>query len=503
MNFSKSKYCEFCQCPKMTWLRKNKPDVFVTDEDALGKFETGNQIGDLAMRYFGNFVEVTAYKNDKPDLIQMIKNTKSEIEKNTPVICEASFDFNGLYCAVDILCREKEGWSIYEVKSSVKADKDVYMLDVAYQKYVLEHCGIHVTGVYLMCIDNTYIFDGTLDLHKFFKITDVSDKVAEKMPDIEQNLKLAEKILADENEPDIDIGLQCSNPYQCGFWNYCTRNLPQPNVFHLYNMKKQKMFDFYHRGIVSYDALKKDNFVGSQVQELQIEYSLHEKELHVDRENLRGFLSSLSYPLYFLDFESVQPAVPKYAGTKPYAQIPFQYSLHYIETEGGELKHKEFLAEAGTDPRRDVAENLCRDIPENVTILAYNMTFECSRLKELAKFFPDLSAHLLNMAENIKDLVVPFRKGWYYNSRMGISNNKTSIFSIKNVLPAVFPDDPELDYHNLEGIQNGADAMTVFPAMEKMSPEEQAETRKNLLKYCGLDTLAMVRLWQALTKAAE
>ena len=497
MYFSKSKYCEFCQCSKMAWLRKNKPEAFIVDDSLSGRFTSGNEVGSLARGYFGEFVDVTAYRNQQLDIAGMIENTKAEIEKHTPVICEAAFDFNGLFCAVDILRKENDGWSIYEVKSSTHADKDVYMLDIAYQRYVLEHCGIHVTGTYLMCIDNSYVLKEQLDVHQLFRITDVSDQVTEKLAEVEKNLNLAEQLLNSETDPDIDIGMHCSEPYSCGFWDYCTRNIPKPNVFELYRMNKKRMFDLYYSGSAGFEALEQEKSIKNQIQKMQIEHHLHDKETYVDKENLRSFLSELTYPLYFLDFETVQPVVPKYEGTKPYAQIPFQYSLHYLESEDGELQHKEFLAEAGTDPRRAIAEAICRDIPENVTVLAYNMNFECGRLKELAEYFPDLSGHLMNIHDHMNDLVIPFRNGWYYNWRMGGS------FSIKSVLPAIFPDEPGLDYHNLEGIHNGSEAMNAFSTIENMSPEELAETRKNLLKYCELDTFAMFKVWDALRKATE
>ena len=193
-----------------------------------------------------------------------------------------------------------------------------------------------------------------------------------------------------------------------------------------------------------------------------------------------------------MDFETIQPLVPQFEGTKPYAQIPFQYSLHYIEYEGGPLLHKEFLAESGTDPRRAIAERLCEDIPMNVCVTAYNKAFECTRLKELAEYFPDLAEHLLNIESNIKDLLTPFQSGYYYNKAMGGS------FSIKSVLPALFPDDPALDYHNLEQIHNGGEAMNVFPQIKNMSHEEAEKTRRNLLEYCKLDTYAMVKVWEKL-----
>ena len=189
----------------------------------------------------------------------------------------------------------------------------------------------------------------------------------------------------------------------------------------------------------------------------------------------------------------MQLAIPEYDGTKVYQQITFQYSLHVIEKEGGELIHKEHLGISGTDPRRALAEQLCKDIPINVCTLAYNKAFECTRIKELAEWFPDLSEHLLNIMDNIQDLLNPFSAGYYYLPSMGGS------FSIKRVLPSLFPNDPSLDYHNLDSkVQNGSDAMNIFPKIQFMEPDEQMAARTALLNYCCLDTLAMVRVWEKL-----
>ena len=228
-----------------------------------------------------------------------------------------------------------------------------------------------------------------------------------------------------------------------------------------------------------------------------MQYAVSDLGTYIDKPAIKDFLNTLSYPLYFLDFETIQQVIPQFEGTKPYQQIPFQYSLHYIEYEGGPLLHKEFLAESGTDPRRLIAESLCKDIPMDVCVTAYNKGFECARLKELAETFPDLSHHLLNIRSNIKDLLTPFQSGYYYNKAMGGS------FSIKSVLPAIFPNDPSLDYHNLDQIHNGTEAMTIFNKIKDMSPEEQEKTRYNLLKYCELDTYAMVKVWKELISVSE
>ena len=183
--------------------------------------------------------------------------------------------------------------------------------------------------------------------------------------------------------------------------------------------------------------------------------------------------------------------------SKSNSKMRFTNSLHYIEREGGELKHKEYLAYPGQDPRRELAVRLCQDIPANVCVLAYNMSFEKTRIKELAALYPDLSAHLSAIHDNIRDLMVPFQKKQYYNKRMAGS------YSIKYVLPALFPDDPELDYHNLEGVHNGNEASATFCQMASMPSDELEQWRSHLLKYCGLDTLAMVKVWSKLVQVVS
>ena len=496
-SLSKSRYCRFWQCPKMAWLNEYKPELCVIDEATEARFAAGNEVGDLAMGLFGDFVEVTAYSDGRLDLAEMIRRTEAEMAKGTQVICEASFSFQRMYCAVDILRREADGWAIYEVKSSTHPDNPVYAADVAYQKYVLENCGLHVTGTYLVCLNSDYIRGKELDVQELFRITDISSAVALESVNIAENLRLAALTLADPDEPGVGLSMGCTKPYACGFWQYCARELPSPSVFELYNLHFDKKLDDYHSGIVSFEDLLSCGKIKNKTQLRQIDFALHDRGTFADKGKIKEFLSTLSYPLYFLDFETMQPAVPPYCGTKPYAQIPFQYSLHYIEHEGGELLHKEFLAESGPDPRRAVAERLCTDIPKDVCVTAFNMSFERGRIRDLAAAFPDLADHLLNIESNIKDLLIPFRSGWYYNRAMGGS------FSIKSVLPALFPDDPSLNYHNLEGVHNGNEAMTVFPRIKDMAPDEQRTARHNLLKYCELDTFAMVKVWEALVRASE
>ena len=497
-HFSKSKYTSFIQCPKMLWLKTYHPELAVEDASAQDRMTKGNVVGDLAMGLFGDFEEMTVLdENGKIDLGKMIENTKDAIKRGVENICEASFSHDGLYCAVDILRKEKDGYAIYEVKSSTEP-KYIYIVDISYQKYVLEKCGVKVTGTYVVNIDSNYVYDGTLDIQKLFKITDVSALVEQEygIHSIEAVLDYAKRTLESKEEPTLDLSEGCQHPYPCAFWQYCTRHVPAPSVFDVYRMSYTKQLELYKQGITEL----KDVLASAKLNALQkqyIDYALNDNPAHVDKDGIQSFLDGLSYPLYFLDFESMQLTIPEYPNSKPYAQILFQYSLHYIETEDCEIKHKEFLGVSGEDPRRALAEQLVKDIPTDGSVIVFNETFEKTRIKELAELFPDLANELLRIRENIKDLLKPFRKGYYYTKAIGNS------FSIKSILPAMFPDDPALDYHNLEGVHNGGEAMTIFPLIKDMPPAEQEIARRNLLKYCELDTYATVKIWQKLKELSE
>jgi hypothetical protein len=253
-------------------------------------------------------------------------------------------------------------------------------------------------------------------------------------------------------------------------------------------MHWDKKFEHHARGITTFEQLLESGEKLSDNVLLQVRTEVEKLPAQIDTVAVKDFLQTIRYPVYHLDFETFMPAIPPYNGTHPYMQIPFQYSLHIQEKPGGSVIHKEFLAKEGTDPRRAIAERLCADIPQNVCTLAWNMSFEKNRIKSLAEAFPDLAEHLLNIHDNFVDLIVPFRKHHYYDR--GFEGRS----SIKLVLPALFPNDPELDYHALRGIHNGSEAMNAFPDLHTKTQKEIAETRADLLAYCRLDTLAMVKI---------
>ncbi|MEE1284024.1 MAG: DUF2779 domain-containing protein, partial [Acutalibacteraceae bacterium] len=383
---------------------------------------------------------------------------------------------------------------IYEVKSSTELH-EIYIHDAAYQQYVLTGLGYKVDKVSVVHINPYYVRHGEINLEEFFAIEDVKSRTDALQYGIRDFLPELELIMSSNREPDMEVGFHCNKPYKCGYFDYCTGRLSHPNVFDINRMKFDTKIKLFNEGKYYFNELVKCKEIKGN-QRLQVESHLTGKT-EINKKEISGILSSLSFPLYFLDFETFQEAVPPFDFTTPYEQIPFQYSLHWLESADGELKHTEFLAEAGVDPRRALAEKLCADIPLNVCTTAYNMNFEKNVIKKLAEIYPDLSSHLMNIHNSIQDLMIPFSKKYYYLPEMQGS------YSIKYVLPALYPDDPSLDYHNLEGIQKGDQAARAFSAMKRMTPEEVAETRKQLLAYCKLDTFAMVKLWEKLTQTAK
>ncbi len=496
MNISKSKYVRYHQCPKMLWMDTYKKEEAVQDESVEARFKEGHEVGDLAKELFGDYVECTSHKWDGSlNISGMLANTRKAVARGEKNICEAAFSVNGCYCAVDILHKVPGGYELYEVKSST-AVKEEYLWDIAYQKHVLEMSRLSITGTYVVHVNNKYVRHGDIDLREFFCIVDVSEDIEPYYAEWSGMVAEAKKYLLQTEEPEMEIGLQCRHPYGCPYWTHCMTT-PIPSVFNIYRIREETAFSLYNSGIHTLkDVYDSGDYIEETQDGRQIKYANEDLPMHVEKDNLRDFLSTIRYPMYFLDFETFMTCIPRYDGLRPYQQVPFQYSLHILESEGAPLIHKEFLADGEEDPRRAIAESLVEAIPEGATCLAYNMSFEKGRIRELADAFPDLAERLMQIHDSFVDLLCPFQNGYVYNREMGGS------FSIKSVLPALFPDDPELNYASLDEVHNGGQASAIYMTLADMTPAERERTRANLMKYCGLDSYGMVRIWQMLCELA-
>jgi hypothetical protein len=483
MNISKSLYIRGLQCHKSLWIKKYNSGVLEASNESV--LENGNNVGDLACELYPGGVEIPYEGTSFEDKIIM---TQDLINQGVKDIYEATFQFNGILVMVDILNVEDNTVIINEVKSSTDV-KNVYLHDLSIQYYVLNGLGYDVKETNVIHINNEYVRGDELEIEKLFTTVEVTDVVKGLQEDIEDNLGIFREVLLDKfNEPSIDIGAHCSSPYTCDAMGYCWNHIPDYSIFDISRLKTDKKFELYKNGILNFTDIPNISQF-SHSQQLQIKAELEQTEI-INKTSIKAFLDSLTYPIYHLDFETFQQAIPQWKGVNPYMQIPFQYSLH-IEYENGTLEHKEFLAEDGVDPRYELAKRLVEDIPCDVTVLAYNMGFEKGVIRKLANQFSDFTYDLMCIHDNIKDLMTPFQSKDYYVPKMRGS------YSIKNVLPALVPE-MEKAYKDLELVHNGGEAMNVFASLGSLNDEEKIAYRNALLQYCKLDTLAMVKILQKL-----
>jgi len=479
-SLSKSLFTRGLQCHKSLWLYKFKPELRARPDARLqARFDAGTEVGILAqqLRPGGHALEYGS------GIARNIDKTKELLTAGAETIYEATFRYDDVLVMVDILHKGPNGWELYEVKSSTET-KDIFINDTAIQCYVVKGSGLDLAGVFLVHINNQYTRIGELDLQALFTIDDVTAYTVNRQPDIPGQIADMRRALLG-NEPGIDIGPYCTRPYECDFKDYCWQHIPECSIFDISNLRANRKFALYYGGVLHFNDIPVD-FKLSEKMQIQVEAELTGRE-YINRERIRKFLDTFREPIGFMDFETFQEAVPSFDQQRPYQMIPFQYSLHIYGK--GAVTHHEFLGTPGLDPRRKFIEQLIGDTEPCATIPVYNQSFEESRLRELARNFPEYADGTAAIIEKMVDLMTPFRKKDYYVKEMRGSH------SIKYVLPALVPD---MGYNEM-AIGDGEMAMLAYTQMNRMDNMfDIADTRKNLLEYCRLDTLAMVKIWEKL-----
>lgn len=514
---SKSQFVKGWQCQRMLWLDMHHPELFDDSliEEDKARQEEGHIVGELAREVIAHGAETIEQTFD----FQAMAEETETLLRARRTVCEATFLANGEVSMADIFrpcAGSQDAWEMVEVKASTHV-KDYHIVDAAYQYRVATAAGYRVEKVYIAHINKDFVRGAEFDpgepfvrayvpetgskknddaapvaTASFFILEDITERIAGILADMKtaELVSRCKALRAEPEEPDIKPGRHCNNPHTCGYQNHCME-IPQW-MLGLAGMGRAKAIEAMGKGISRpEDLLAKKK--APDLQTAQLASAGRHAIVRADR--LREFLGTLSLPMYFLDFETVQTAIPEYEGTSPYQQVTTQFSLHILEENGG-LIHWEYLAPSKGSPLRGVAEALVEAIPEGVCSIAYNMAFEKGRIADLAAAFPDLADHLMDIHRNMRDIMAPFKGGWLYLPAMGGS------YSIKKVLPALFPDDPELDYHSLEAVQNGVQAMDAFKRLKDLPADEEAHLRERLLRYCELDTYAMVKVYEAIVQYA-
>jgi len=440
---SKSSYIRGMKCPKSLWLHFFQPEERdEISESQQNIFDTGHNVGFLAQQLFPGGID--ASRGEPGKVAEAVEYTRELINNGQAVIYEAAFSDGEVLCYMDILVREKDHWNAFEVKATTSV-KPYHVQDAAFQYFVIKKAGLPLKDVFLVHLNNQYVRRGAIDVQQLFtkeKLTDIVLPVQDSIPG---NLGALKLMLATGNVSNIAMGPHCTSPYPCDFMEFC------------------------QRGIVMEQE------------------EANPRPASRNQAELDHFKSQLKYPLFFFDFETIMPPVPYHDESRPYQQLPFQYSLHVVRAPEmmDRPEHYYYLGTPPDDPRPALIETLLSQIGTVGSILVWHQSFEIKRLEELGRDFPQYATQIDTIFPRIVDLIVPFRRKYFYTPEMNGSA------SLKSVFPALVHD---LSYDDL-AIQEGSTAsMTYLSIYDDPDPESVAKKRNDLLKYCWLDTMGMVRI---------
>ncbi|MFC1870982.1 DUF2779 domain-containing protein [Chloroflexota bacterium] len=436
-------------------------------------FDEGHRIGELAKCLFPDGIDISS-----EDFMRNLNKTRELLSANRPLF-EPGFYVDGYFARLDILKPVEESmWDIYEVKGSTKV-KDVNIHDISFQRHCVQKVGFSIDKCFIVHINNQYVKHGDIDPQGLFTVEDVTDLVDEVAGGVEDRSEDMWDIIASSTCPDNGIGPHCSDPYDCPV-TWCRESLPEHDIFNLVRGGK-KCFEMFDRGIFFVKDIPAD-YKLSAVQQIQQTCEINGKPF-IDRTAIQEFIGSLEYPLYYMDFETFNPAIPNYDGTRPYQKIPFQFSLHIVSSPGAEPEHRSFLGDGTEDPRPVFLTELKSVLDDHGNIVVYNQSFEKGVLTELGKAFPEYTDWVKETCDRVIDLYAPFRSFSYYHPMQQGS------VSIKKVLPAL----TGKGYEGLN-IGKGDDASLAFfnIVMGTCTGDEKTKVMKDLEEYCGLDTEGMI-----------
>ena len=491
MLLSKSKLMAFRQCAKRLWLEVHQPALREDSAQTKASFAAGNELGEVARQLYdlkGKGQTIDLFKAGRE---AALLRTQQLLQTSAPVF-EAGFAAAGALAYADVLLPARKAgakvWRIVEVKSSASV-KDNHLDDVALQALIAREAGLPLASISLAHIDSNWVYPGGRNYRGLLIENDLSEQAFARSGEVRHWIDAAQSIVKKKSAPKILTGAHCSEPYACGFYDHCSAQEPraQHPVSFLPRLQAKAIKSLLEDRTVNDMRHVPDALLN----EIQMRVKTHtlKGNTFFDSVGAAADLATHKLPALFIDFETIQFAVPIWKGTRPFQQIPFQFSAHRL-SRTGQLTHTDFLSLSGQDPSKEFAEALAAASGGNGPIFVYNAAFETTRISELAKRFTRLRPALLAIKDRVVDLYPIAQKRYYHPSQQGS-------WSIKKVLPAIAPG---LSYDQLGGVQHGGMAMDAFreAISPTTTPARKALIANELLAYCKLDTYAMVRLWQFL-----
>ena len=481
---TKSRFLAGKQCPKRLWQQCHAP--LEDGNKSSPVTEMGLEVGRLAHRLFPN--GAVAWTEGQ-SVSQAIAATRAFVsDEAIPAIFEAALRSGRLFARVDILERGKRGaWKICEVKASTEV-KDEHIDDVAFQLHVANEAGLKISRVEIIHVNRDYVLKQKgLEPNRYFRRVDVTAEAKKRLSDIPGMIKTFLKIVDKDRAPDIEPWTQCHTPYDCEFLDRCTANKPKDWIFYLPRLGEKRGDILRAKGIESIAKIPEDVKLTEQQAIIRDVYRTGRPYIS---SGLKSALRPFGPPAYYLDFETMSPAVPMYPGTRPYERLPFQWSLHKRDKKG-DLQHSGFLADGGNDPREAFAETLLEKLASSTEPIIVYSSFERSTLNQLAGVLKQHRAAIESITSRLCDLLAIMREHVYYADFGGS-------YSIKAVGPVIAP---TIRYDDLDYVADGGEASWAFERIVSGSYKtEENKLRQALEEYCRRDTLAMVEIHSRLAK---
>jgi predicted RecB family nuclease len=485
IKLSKSKFAAGCQCLKRLYLQVHQPTLAAEpDEAADAIIEQGREVGMLARQMFPGGVEVRS----EGDLDQAIRATREIIgNRDVPAIFEGTFEHNGVLVRVDVLHRRKdERWRLTEVKSTTEV-KDHHLDDVAIQHRVVTRSGVDLAASCLAHVSRDYVYEGgSIDASRFFRIRNLSRQVEKLQRKLTVQLRSEFRVLAMPEAPNIPAGRHCSNPFTCEFFAHCNPPIPEDHILRLPRIHANTVAKLVALGIYSINDIPENYPLTGRLRSACNAVQLG-KPWYGPK--LKNELKTLKFPLSFMDYETLNPAIPRFAGMRPYDHIPFQWSVHVQRQPGAAPEHFKFIAADMSDPRPAFISALCDALGDHGSIVVYNQQFESQRLSEIASWLPEFARRIEKIQRRLWDLL-PVVRNHVYHPAFGGS------YSLKSVLPALVP---EMTYDGMEVADGQAAGLAWESLVRGVSDrDERDRITKGLLDYCTQDTMGMLRLLEKL-----
>lgn len=479
---SKSNMALGLRCAKALHLAIHRKELRAKiDVATQARFDQGHEVGARAREYFdsqGAVIQAKPWEYG-PSLAATARAMASD---EVQTIYEAAFSDGLLYSRADILFRRDGSWHLIEVKEGTSV-KDEHLMDVAIQLVTMKRAGVVPASTSIMYLNKKARYP---DLSELFVVQDVGAEVGELLPEIEEKIDI---LIASTrgDEPTMRIGKHCREPYECAFKVHCWQGIPEFSVFELPRIDLDAARALMDSGLVEIRQLKAEDFAANELMRRAIVATII-GEPYIEREELRLGIGNWRYPLHFLDFETVMPAIPRYEGCAPYTQVAYQFSCHIL-SDKGELSQKEYLHLATSDPREPLLRALVEAVGPSGSVVSYNAKFEAARMQEMAESFPQFKGSLQSIIDRLVDPLPLMRAHVYHRDFHGS-------FSIKKVAPALLGQEFRYDDKEVaDGLMAGVWAERILRGLMS-NPEEIASVREKLLAYCRQDTLAMVRLWE-------